>query len=356
MRWRYFDWVLIGCLAILAIIGGVTLASLNDELLERQVIWYSLATIVLFAGSFLNWRWLISQAWLRHGVYWGSLCLLFLTNLQSETIRGTKSWIVVGGFQFEPVEIAKIGLIFMLAGFFSRRHVEAWRMKNISISFVYTAIPTLLTAVHPDFGSAAVMMSVWIGFLLMSGINKKRMLIGLGAGVVLAVMLWMFFLKPYQKDRLTGFLFPERDPLGINYNVIQAKIAIGSAGWLGKGFGGGTQTQLHFLPEAETDFIFAAFVEEWGLLGGMVLILTFLVMLFRISSIGLKARDNSSKFVVLGVGLVVLVHFLINIGSNVGLVPVTGITLPLVSYGGSSILTVALLIGIIESIKVESSP
>lgn len=352
---RNFDWVLIGLVLILASISLVTLASIDSFYFTRQLIWYVFALVIVFLGSQIRWQWLFTQSWFRHGFYWVTIVLLIVPYLQGAIIRGTKSWIIIGEFQFAPSELAKIALIIILAGFFSRRYLAAWQSKNIFLSLFYMFIPVGLTALQPDLGSALVMVGIWLGFLLMSGINKKRFVAGLLIALILFSVLWIYALKPYQKDRIIGFLFPESDPLGINYNLIQSKIAIGSAGLWGKGFGSGTQTQLGFLPEAHTDFLFAAFVEEWGMAGGIVLLLTYLGFIFRITTIGLRLRRNDAKFVVLGVGLFFLIHFFVNIGSNIGVVPIIGIGLPFVSYGGSNLLTSALLLSIIERIKLKSS-
>ncbi len=351
---KNFDWTLFFCLLAIAAAGLLSLASTSPGLFWKQSVWYLLGFSIILAGAVFDWKWVLSQPWFRWGVYGTSVALLLFSNFQSETIRGTKSWIVVGGIQFEPVELAKLGLIFLLAGFFSRRHVSAWQNRNLILSTLYTAVPAFLIFVHPDFGSAAVITTIWVGFLLMSGIHKKRFLIGLVLACVGIAIVWTFLLKDYQKDRLTAFAFPERDPFGINYNVIQSKIAIGSAGLFGKGFGQGTQTHLGFLPEAQTDFIFAAFVEEWGFVGGAFLLLMFFLVFYRIYRIGVAATGNYSKFIILGASIVFLTHFAINAGSNLGIMPVTGITFPFLSYGGSSILTTSVLISIIQHIKLES--
>ncbi|MGC9610886.1 MAG: FtsW/RodA/SpoVE family cell cycle protein [Minisyncoccia bacterium] len=353
-RFRDFDWALMGGLLFLALVSLVSLASYDMGFFWRQFAWYALAFGIIFFGAFFNWSWILRWAPFQYGLYWFSILLLLASNFQSHSVRGTKSWLTISGIQFEPEELAKLALIILLAGFFTRRHIAAWRAKNLFTSFFYAALPAVFTAIHPDLGSTIVILSIWVGFVLMGGIHKKRILIGFGIIIFAAVLMWVFFLKPYQKDRLTAFLFPERDPLGINYNVIQSKIAIGSAGFWGKGFGEGTQSQLRFLPEAQTDFIFASFTEEWGLLGASVLLLTFLLVLYRLIDISLRAGGNDSKFVIFGCALVFFAHFLINIGANLGLMPVTGITLPFVSYGGSSVLTIATLISIIQHIKLES--
>ncbi len=354
-RFRKMDWLLMGALFFLAAVSLVTLASYDQSFFERQLVWYIIAFAIIFAGVFIDWDWLIRSPVFQYGLYALSVLFLVVSNLQSHVIRGAKSWILIGGFQFEPAELAKLALIILLAGFFTRRHLAAWRTKYLFTSGFYAGLPAFLIAIHPDLGSTIVVLSIWLGFILMSGINKKRFFIGLLVAILLIVILWFSFLKPYQKDRLTAFLSPNRDPLGINYNVIQAKIAIGSAGLFGKGFGEGTQTHLHFLPEAQTDFLFAAFTEEWGLFGALLLVLTFLLLFYRLMDIGLRTGSNEGKFLILGAFLIIFFQFLINIGSNLGLVPVTGITLPFVSYGGSSLLTVAVLVSIIQHIKLESS-
>lgn len=349
------DWLLLGSIFFLGVMSLVTLASLRMDFFWRQLGWWGGATFILFLGLLIDWHWLRSQRWFSRGLYILSGIFIVLTYFQQGTIRGTKSWLVIGGFQFEPVELMKLALILTLAAFFSKRHVAAWQGKNIFLSLLLVGIPCLLVAAHPDLGSAVVIGSIWLGFLLMSGIHIKRFFIGLITAFLGITLLWIFVLKPYQKDRITAFVFPERDPLGINYNVIQSKIAIGSAGLFGKGFKGGTQTQLNFLPEAETDFIFAAFVEEWGFFGGVLILSSYFVVLWRFSVIGSQASDNYAKFIVLGGTIVFSIQLIINVGSNLGLVPVTGITLPFFSYGGSSLLTATLLVSIIHSTKLESS-
>jgi rod shape determining protein RodA len=249
----------------------------------------------------------------------------------------------------------KLALIILLAHFFARRHLEAWRGKNILFSLIAVGAPVALIMAHPDLGSALIVLTIWLGILLASGIHMKRFFAGVVLAGISLVLLWSFALAPYQKARITGFLFPERDPLGASYNVIQSKIAIGSAGWFGKGFGGSTQARLGFLPAAHNDFLFAAFVEEWGAVGALILIAAYLVLLARIVTIGMCANENYSRFLSMGAATLFLAQFFVNAGSNVGLLPVTGLTFPFFSYGGSSLLTSALLIGIIQHIHVESS-
>ena len=352
---KHLDWGIIGGLCVIAAASLVSLASANVAFFWRQLIWYAVGFTIILAGSRFDWRWIGGQAWFRQGLYWVSIVFVVYSNLQHGTVRGVKSWISIAGVQFEPGELVKLALILIFADFFAKRHIHAYRTKNVFISFAYAALPAALIALHPDLGSAFIIMSLWFGYMLMSGIHVKRFLLGLGVLLTGALLMWSFFLRPYQKARITAFIFPEKDPLGISYNVIQAKVAIGSAGFWGKGFKMGTQTQLHFLPESKTDFIFAAFVEEWGFAGGAILLLTFLFIVYRVTLIGQRAHDNYFRLISLGGGLFFIVHFFVNVGSNLGLLPVTGVTFPFLSYGGSNLLTSSIILSIIQHIKLESS-
>ncbi len=355
IRLKKLDWFLILAIFILIIAGLISLLSHSPNLFWRQLIWSIFFFLIVFSTIFFDWSSLIFQNWFRHLFYWLGIFLLIAVRFQKGEVRGTKSWFVFGSFQFEPSELMKVAFILMLAGFFSRRYVAAWLTRNIFISFFYTLIPTVLIISQPDLGSALVFLIIWLGFLFMSGFDKKKLIIGLILVAIFLVFLWFYYLEPYQKERIIGFLFPNYDPLGINYNAIQAKIAIGSAGFFGKGFSQGTQSKLGFLPEAYSDFIFAAFVEEWGIFGGILIIAIFLFILYRLSLIGIQARDNYSKFIVLGTMFLLLAHFTLNLGANLNFLPITGITFPFFSYGGSSLLTLAILLSIIENTKIESS-
>lgn len=355
LRLKKIDWWLLAAIFLLAAFSLTFLFGYSQRFFWRQLVWYVLALIIIFVGINFNWRLIINQKGFLLVLYWLSIIFLIISNLQNKLVRGTTSWLSIGNLQFEPAEIVKMTLILILASFFSRRHLEAWQGKNILISSLYAWLPAILVAFQPDLGSAVVLIGIWAGFLLMSKISKKRLLWGVIFILVLLILSWIFFLKPYQQDRIIGFLFPANDPLGINYNAIQAKIAIGSAGFLGKGFMAGTQSQFHFLPEAQADFIFAALVEEWGIFGGCLIILTFIVIIARLIQIGLKAKSNSWKFISLGTVLALAIQFFLNLGSNLALLPVTGITFPFLSYGGSSLLTNAFLISIIQYINLESS-
>ena len=229
------------------------------------------------------------------------------------------------------------------------------RWHNILIPFFYFLLPVGLVLLQPDLGSALILFGIWVGYLFISGARKKHLLIGLIIFALAAAWGWQGFLKDYQQQRIIGLFRPDYDPLGINYNVIQSKIAIGSAGFFGKGYQQGTQVQLGFLPEAATDFIFAAYVEEWGFVGAAALLAAFLTMIFRIIAIGVRGENNFTKLICLGTVAVFVLHFVFNVFSNIGLLPVIGLPFPFFSYGGSSLLTNAVLVGIIQSIVIKFS-
>lgn len=352
---RKLDWQLNIAVIFLAACGLLMLASSSPHLFWRQTAWYLLgfSAVLIFAN--VDWRWLASQAWLRQSVYWLVLSALVLTYLLAPTVRGVKSWLVIGPIQFQFSELAKLSLILVYAGFFSIRHFETSLLRNIIYSFIYLLPNLLLVLAQPDLGTAVILFGIWVGFVLLSGITWRQFFAGVLIMAVVGVFAWTGFLKSYQKERIVSFLFPDIDPLGVSYNVIQAKIAIGSAGFFGKGFDQGTQVQLGFLPEVQADFIFAAFAEEWGLLGGVLVIAAFWLVLYRIVRIGLDTGGNYAKFLALGSVLVLILHFVFNLGSNLGLLPVVGVTFPFLSYGGSSLLTLFILLGIIQSINKQSS-
>ena len=336
---------------VLALFSLLILASSGGELFFRQLIWLIPAMMLILGLPQLNIKAILSYRWVRWAFYLGALSLLILTLFIAPTIGGTKSWIRLGVFQIQPSEFMKAAMIIFLSGFFALRHVAIARLGIIFASFIYTIVPLALVLLQPDLGTALIILAIWFGYLLVSGIKKKHLLIAFLVFAILAIVSWGFFLADYQKARIAGLFSPESDPLGINYNVIQSKIAIGSGGLLGKGFGQGTQVHLGFLPAAHTDFVFSTFVEEWGLLGGAILIGTFVYLVYRVLVLGRESNNNFARFVALGTALMLVIHLVINLGSATGMLPVIGIGLPLVSYGGSNLLTVALLLGIVQAIS-----
>ncbi|MBN2197865.1 rod shape-determining protein RodA [Candidatus Wolfebacteria bacterium] len=352
---RKLDWKLNFSLFILMAAGLISLISSRQDLFQKQLIFWLIGLGFIFLIIHFDWRPYLNYKGIIFGLYFLLILFLIITYFFAPTIRGIKGWLVIGSIYFQISELSKLVLIILFAYFFSRRHASIARVSNLIISFIYFFIPAFLIAIQPDFGSALILFCLWFGFLLVSGIKYSHLIIALIIFLLIGGIIWQNVFEDYQKDRISGFLFQERDPLGINYNVIQSKIAIGSAGFLGKGFKQGTQVQLGFLPEAQTDFIFAAFIEEWGLLMGLFILLVFSFLILRIIRIGLDSDNNFNRFICLGAVILLIVQLIFNIGSNLGLTPVVGVTFPFLSYGGSSLLTNLILIGIIQTIFVRRS-
>lgn len=347
---------------LLAVFSLLTLASLsaNDQqpfqVLKRQIVWFILGFAVFFIlSNFFDHRLLYSQNLFSMAFYFFCLLLLILVLLFGRPVNGASGWLGFSFFRFQPIELAKLALIILLAKYFAIWHVEIWRPIRLLIPAFYTGLYVFLCVLEPDLGSAVLLVIIWLGMLFVSGLKFKHFIILLLIGSIIAGLGWHYFLKPYQKDRISAFFNPGRDVLGAGYNVIQAKIAIGSGGFWGRGLGHGIETQLRFLPEAKTDFFLAAFVEEWGFFGTLFLCLTFGWLIFQLMAVGLRASDNFSRLFVFGYLLLLVFQIFINFGANLGFLPVTGLPLPFLSYGGSNLLINFVGLGIIQSIKLRTS-
>lgn len=348
MNIKRLDWLLNFGILFLFGSGLLSLASTNRSLFWTQLAWGILAAAtVVFVANF-DWRSFVNSRWFIFGIYGFSIFLLVIT-LFAPAIRGTRGWLPLGPFRFQTSEFAKFALILLFSYFFAKRHVGIANLRTLAAALLYFLIPVALVLIQPDMGSALILAGIWFGYLLVSGIRWKHLLAAAIIGIISLALMWNFGLKEYQKDRIVGLFNPAHDPLGVNYNVIQAKIAIGSAGLFGKGFGQGTQTQLGFLPEAQTDFMFAAFTEEWGIFGAVAVLAAFLLILFQIMRISAESDNNFFKLIGLGTSISLLLHFIVNTGSNLGLMPVIGVSFPFLSYGGSNLIVNALLIGMIQS-------
>ena len=331
--------------------GLVTISSISQKLFLMQSIWAlgGVALVVLFAS--LDLRGVLQYRWLVTGFYLLAIILLILAYLTAPVVRNTRSWIYLGSFSFQPVELAKIALILAYARFFSRKHLAIARWPIILSSFFLFALPGALTLLQPDLGSASILFGIWFGFLLVSGLPLHRLLATLLVFVVVGAFGWAYFLKDYQKQRIVSVFYPEKNALTVNYSTIQSKIAIGSAGLWGKGYKQGPQTQLGFLTEPANDFVLAALIEEWGLVIGTLVIAAFAFLIYQILKIGMRAAQNFEKFICLGVAMVFGLHFMINTGSTLGLFPVVGVTFPFLSYGGSSLIVDFSLLAMVSSIS-----
>ncbi len=346
------DWLLFLFLIPVLGAGLVTMKSFTEQTpyFSHQLVWIAISFIVFFSFSYIDFRFLKSTKVLvtLFLVFSGLLLLLFVVGHVS---NGAQSWFSAGGFSFQPSDTMKIVVILMLAKYYSRRHVEIRNIKHIFISGLYALIPFLLVFLQPDFGSAMIIFFIWFGMTLVSGIAKRHLLFVVGIGAIVFMSLWMFVFAPYQKARIMTFVNPLSDIHGSGYNVYQSTIAVGSGQVLGKGVGFGTQSRLKFLPEYQTDFVFSAYAEEWGFVGCLLLLILFGLILWRIIANAMLGATNFE--ILFGVGLAVyfMSHIIINVGMNIGLMPVTGITLPFMSYGGSHLLAEFSGLGILMGMR-----
>ncbi|MCA9365200.1 MAG: rod shape-determining protein RodA [Candidatus Moranbacteria bacterium] len=336
------------CTVSLLLLYGISTAVPGTEtsFFARQSLYIATGGIAMLIVANIN------PEYFRHyskTIYFTTIAILIGVLIFGTTVRGTSGWISFGGFNVQPVEFAKIALIIFLASFIAKKQTELREVVRIIVSFALTAIMIFFVLRQPDFGSAMVLLGIWLGMIFVSGVNKKYLAAILIGFVCCAVIGWAL-LADYQKTRVMTFLDPSQDPRGGGYNVIQAMIAVGSGGITGNGIGQGTQSQLNFLPEKHTDFIFATLTEETGLIGATFVIGLFTTILYRIRKAAMKARNNFDYLVAAGVMIMLFWQIGINIGMNIGIVPVTGIPLPLMSYGGSSILATFLGLGIVMSI------
>lgn len=342
--WRNFltrrlDWLLLCSLLPLLGAGLVTMNAFATEsyFFQRQLIWIGLAFLLFFAFSLIDWRFL-RRSGVLVSLFFLSCAVLLLLTVAGQTVKGAQSWFRVGSLSLQPADFMKLILILVLAKYFSRRHIEIAHFRHIFISGIYALVPFGLILLQPDFGSALIFFLIWFGIVIFAGISKKHLLAVFLSGALAFFLLWNFAFAPYQKARIITFLHPLADIRGAGYSSFQSTIAIGSGRVLGKGVGYGTQSRLKFLPEYQTDFIFAAFAEEWGLVGVFLFFLFFGLVIWRLLRISLLGETNFETL--FGIGLVIMLasHFVINVGMNLGLLPVTGLTLPFVSYGGSHLL------------------
>lgn len=320
-------------------------------ILKKQIIFFIIGIVLMIAVSFFDWREFRENPYFILALYF--LCILSLLGLFFfvQEIRGVRSWYKIGPVSFNPVEFTKIVLIILLAKYFSTRHVEMYRLKHIILSGFYILLPVVLIFPQPDLGSIVILIFLWIGILIISGIKLRHFLILALCGLLILALSWSFLLRNYQKERIISFFAPQIEPLGIGWNQAQAKIAIGSGGIFGQGIGKGSQTRYGFLPEPHTDFIFSAIAEEMGLMGISILLFLFLILIWRIMKIAIISQSNFPRLFASGLAIVLFSQIFIHIGMNLGILPVIGIPLPLVSYGGSGLIATCIGLGILQSIR-----
>lgn len=347
-----FDWLLFIPVIGLTLMGLVTMYShVGDNLFfNRQIIWLVAATVALLVAVVPDYR-LLRSGNTVFFFYLGTLTLLTLVLVVGEVTLGAQSRFDFGFFSLQPADPAKLILIIVLAKYFAKRHEQIGDFKHIIISGIYSMLIIVLVLIQPDFGSAVILACVWLGMVLVSGIKIKHLLtVGL-LGAVAFGLLWQFVFFDYQKERILTFLNPLQDIQGAGYNAYQSTVAIGSGGMFGKGIGYGTQSKLLFLPEFETDFIFAAFAEEWGLFGVVMLFGMFALLIWRLLHHAMRGTTNFERLFASGVAILFVAHFFIHIGMNIGLLPVTGTTIPFLSYGGSHLITEFIAVGMVMAMS-----
>ena len=307
----------------------------------------------MFSLSFFDYRIFKNYSSVLLILYLLSLLSLFFV-LFSQEIRGATSWFRLGSLSFEPIEFIKIVIILLLAKYFSFRHIEMYRIRHLIVSGIYIGLPVSIIILQPDFGSILVLFSIWLGLVVVAGIKLRHLFILFLIMALLFAGGWFGFLKDYQKQRILTFFNPQEDPSGRGYHISQSLIAIGSGGWFGQGLAASSQAGLKFLPEQHTDFIFATLAEQRGLVGVLFLLALFTLLFWRLIRIALFSLNNFSRLFASGLAIMIFSQLVINIGMNMALLPITGLTLPLISYGGSSLISMFLGLGILQSIKARS--
>jgi len=356
---KNFDWIIFSAVILLSAFGlmevySVALGLGSHDLVNfyKQAFFVGLGIILLFLFTFTDYHFLKS---LSKYFYWFGVLILVSVLVLGQTINGTKGWFNIFGFGIQPVEFIKIILIIFLAGYFSNLATKVKTLRHFIFSLVSTLLFAGLIILQPDFGSALVLMSIWLVMVVMAGFDKKYFIaIGLMA-VLLSGVAWFSF-KDYQKQRITTFLNPSYESCSKQecYNSFQAIIAVGSGGLTGKGVGFGSQSQLKFLPEAQTDFIFSVVAEEMGFLGVVLVLSFFGILYFRSISALKKINNDFGIYFILGLLGFILTHMFVNIGMNIGLLPIVGLPLPFISYGGSATLSLFMAVGIMENIIIKS--
>jgi rod shape determining protein RodA len=352
----HFDWTIFWTVVALAAIGLISVMSASyagpnhrlDPLVIRQAVWVGIGVVVMLGVVLFDYRSLQSYA---YPAYVATLALLIAVELIGHSTGGSRRWINLQIFHLEPSELAKLAMVLVMVRYFREEPPKGgWQLRQMIIPAILLGVPVALVLKQPDLGTALILVLITVTLIFVSGLNWRTMLL-LGVVGLCAAPLGWHFLKPYQRQRLVSFINPQADPLGSGYHIIQSEIAIGAGGTWGKGFLKGTQARLNFLPEQSTDFIFAVFAEEFGLAGSIALLTLYAILILRGAWIARHSRDRFGALLAIGLTSIIFWQVAINIGMATGMLPVVGITLPMVSYGGSSLIAMMAAMGLLISIN-----
>ena len=355
---QYFDWglmglaILIGCLGLITLYSAVTAETPTPQkvLFFKQFLWFIIGLFVMVFSFLFNYK--ILDRW-SLPIYFTCIALLAAVLFSGKYVGGSRRWLIIGPVSFQPSELVKIAVILALAHYYSRdAKTRGFTLRELVRPMMIIILPVLLIVMQPDLGTAGLVVLIAGSITVFVKIERRSFAYLITSGAVLVPMIW-FFLKEYQKKRILIFLDPDRDPLGAGYHIIQSKIAIGSGMLTGKGFLQGTQNALSFLPEEHTDFIFSVLAEEWGALGSIILILLFLILILWGLNVAHGCREPFGTILAVGISAMIFWQVFINIGMSMGLFPVVGVPLPFVSYGGSSVLTTAISIGLLLNVSMR---
>ncbi|MHB9034361.1 MAG: rod shape-determining protein RodA [Anaerolineae bacterium] len=362
--WRRFDLVLLLLVVILVGLGIVMIYSAYeysipkegrswlDNLVIRQLIFAVIGFILFFGVLLVDYRHILS---LSPFLYIGVLLVLATTTIFGHTSFGAQSWLQIQNQSLQPSELAKVLVILVVANVLGVDEHSLERMTPLLLSIVVVFPPVVLIYLQPDFGTALILLASWVVMMFLAGVRWRHLAVLAGIGAIGVPVLW-FRLADYQRNRIISFLYPSQASAGDSYNIRQALISIGSGGWWGKGLLQGTQSQLYFLRVRHTDFIFSVWAEEMGFIGAMVLIALIGLLIWRIIRVAVNARDSKGRLIAIGIAAMIFIQAFINIGMNTNLLPVTGLPLPLISYGGSSLVATLFALGIVENIALRSKP
>lgn len=353
---RQFDWILLGCMISLVLLGCLmiyssTFQTLRADLYIRQLQWFCIAMVLFFIVLQIDYHVMTDFSVF---FYLGSLLLLVCVLIFGRKISGARSWFSLGYFNFQPSEIAKIASILLLARYLSEESRTHLVFKDFIVAGLIMGVPMFLIMLQPDMGTTLTFLPPLILLMFLAGMQYRLIFLAMISGIATLPLFWLFFLKEYQKNRILTFIDPTKDPLGSGYQILQSKIAVGSGGFFGKGlFSKATQGYLDFVPEKQTDFIFSILAESFGLIGVLAALAIYFLLIVRILNAAKQARDRVGTFVIMGILAVFFFHIVVNIGMVVGLMPITGLPLPLMSYGGSSLLSTIIGLAIVVNIRMR---